>query len=167
MQPTLLRAIAAILGLSSSIAARAEDPPRRFALFARHHQRKEGTPPPGPPTSIPNTDERAGYPRSLGHHLEPSNTVTGIGYYVGGGVPIGNAHGQSAARRPDEGTWGWDETGRSRFRHRVILGWSHGRKYQGGTGSYDTDGRIAPDLIFAATSKINQLGRSEESEAHE
>ena len=49
------------------------------------------------------------------------------------------------------------------FRRRVILGWSGGRKYQGGTGAYRTDGPVVPDLIYATTSTINQLGRSSES----
>ena len=43
----------------------------------------------------------------------------------------------------------------------MILGWSHGRKYQGGTGAYRTDGPVMPDLIYATTSTINSLGRRE------
>src|SRR5262249_50871290 len=127
--------------------------------FHRHH--REGTPPPGKPRCIPHTDERAGYPRLLAHHLQPSVTPGGIGYYVGGGgVCLGKGH----PRHPEEGTWGWDETGFHRFQHRNILGWSHGRKYQGGTGAYMTDGPVVPDLIYATTSTLNSLGRREKEE---
>jgi hypothetical protein len=156
-----------VLVLVAGVACRAEDPPRRFHLLARYHQKKVGTPPPGKPRSIPHTDERAGYPWALAGHLEPSTTSGGIGYYVGGGVPIGHALGQGERRRPDEGTWGWDETGSSHFRHRMILGWSHGRNYQGGTGAYRTDGPVVPDLIYATTSTLNSLGRRREGQGEE
>ena len=63
-----------------------------------------------------------------------------------------------------DGTWGWDETGRRHFRRRTILGWSQGRKYQGGTGAYRTDGPVVPDLIYATTSTINSVGRRSDSE---
>lgn len=165
MRPSLLRAAGAVLVAMSGIAARAEDPPRRFQLFARHYQKKEGTPSPGKPRCIPHTDECAGYPRTMANHLEPSATPGGIGYYVGGGLLIG--HGQGECQQRDEGTWGWDETGGSHFRRRVILGWSHGRKYQGGTGAYRTDGPVVPDLIYATTSTLNSLGRREREEEHE
>ena len=59
--------------------------------------------------------------------LETSRTAGGIGYYVGGGVPLGHGAGRSGG----DGTWGWDETGGRHFRRRTILGWSQGRKYQG------------------------------------
>jgi hypothetical protein len=157
MRASVLRAILAGQVLASGITAYAEDPPRGFHLFARHHQKKEGTPPPGKPRCIPNTAERAGYPQALADRLEPSVTPGGIGYYVGGGVPFGHSHGGGEYRRRDEGTWGWDETGGSHFRRRVILGWSQGRRYQGGTGAYRTDGPVVPDLIYATTSRINSL----------
>ena len=129
--------------------------------FLRHfHRKKEGTPPPGKPRLIPHTDERAVFPRSLSGHLESSRTAGGIGYYVGGGVPLGHGDG----RRSSDGTWGWDETGSRHFRRRTILGWSQGRKYQGGTGAYRTDGPVMPDLIYATTSTINSLGRRSDSE---
>jgi hypothetical protein len=164
MRASMWPAVAASLVLSCGIIARADDPPERFHLFARHHRNKEGTPPPGQPRCIPHTDERAGYPRALADHLEPTSTPGGIGYYVGGGVPYAHAHGPAVCRRRDEGTWGWDETGGTHFRHRVILGWSHGHKYQGGTGAYHTDGPVVPDLVYATTSTFNSLGRREEGE---
>jgi len=167
MRASLSRAILGILLLASGVAARAEDEPRRFHFLARHHQKKEGTPPPGRPRCIPNTDERAGYPQALAGHLEPSTAPGGIGYYVGGGVPIGHKHFQDEGRTREDGTWGWDETGGVHGRRRVILGWSHGRRYQGGTGAYRTDGPVVPDLIYATTSAINSLGRREGGEGHE
>jgi hypothetical protein len=145
-------------GALGRIGAAAED--EHPGLFERHHRKKEGTPPPGRPRCIPHTDERAGFPRSLSKHLEASRTAGGIGYYVGGGVPCG----QGAGRRPIDGTWGWDETGSRHFRRRMILGWSQGRKYQGGTGAYHTDGPVMPDVIYATASTINSLGRRSDSE---
>jgi hypothetical protein len=72
--------------------------------------------------------------------------------------------GRGVGRRRDDGTWGWDETGSQHFRRRTILGWSGGRKYQGGTGAYRTDGPVMPDLIYATTSTVNSLGRRSDSE---
>jgi hypothetical protein len=149
-----------VLISGASGAARGDDQDARHHFFHRFHQKKDGTPPPLQPRCIPHTDERAGFPRALSGHLEPSSTPGGIGYYVGGGVPLGHGEG----RRPDDGTWGWDETGSQHFRRRTILGWSGGRKYQGGTGAYRTDGPVIPDLIYATTSTINSLGRSSDSE---
>ena len=97
MRASVLRAILAGQILAAGVAAYAEDPSRQFHLFARHHQKKEGTPPPGEPRCIPHTDDRAGYPRAPAGHLEPSATPGGIGYYVGGGVPIGHGHRQGEA----------------------------------------------------------------------
>ena len=139
-----------LLLVTGGIAGAEEHASRRHVLFGKHNK-EAGTPPPGKPRSIPHTDERAGYPRTLLGHLEPSTSPGGIGYYVGGGVPLG--HGQG--RQYTDGTWGWDETGGQHFRRRTILGWSGGRKYQGGTGAYRTDGPVVPDLIYATTSKLN------------
>ena len=66
----------------------------------------------------------------------PSDTGHYLGYYVGGGA--GHPH-KAEPRRDDEGTWGWDYQGWL-VQRRVILGWWHGRRYQGGTGAYKTDG---------------------------
>lgn len=128
MRPSVLRATLVVSIITTADIARAKDPAAECpCLWHRLH--REETPPPGEPRFIPHTDERAGSPRALARHVEPSVTPGGIGYYVGGGVALG--HGLS--RRRDLGTWGWDETGGHRFRRRVILGWSQGRKYQGGT----------------------------------
>ena len=155
----------ALASLASCLSARGGDQDEGFRLFARYHQKKQGTPPPGPPRDIPNTDERAGFPRTMSGHPEPTTTSGGIGYYVGGGVPFGARHGDAPYRL--EGTWGWDETGCGWFRRRVLLGWSHGRRYQGGAGAYRTDGSAAPDVIFATASIANSLTRRKKSEDHE
>jgi hypothetical protein len=154
-----LFSIAGLVMVASGIACAGEQDERPH-FFERHFRKKEGTPPPGKRRYILHTDERAGYPRSLSGHLEPSRTAGGIGYYVGGGVPLGHGEG----RRASDGTWGWDETGSRHFRRRTILGWSQGRKYQGGTGAYRTDGPVMPDLIYATASTINSLGRRSNSE---
>ncbi len=128
--------------------------------FARHSQKKVGTPPPGRPRWIPHDDARAGFPRTLANHVAPTNTYGGIGYYVGGDT----AFGKGEPRRRDDGTWGWDETGGFHHRRRVILGWSHGRKYKGGTGAYRTDGPVVPDLIYATTTTLGGIGRRRSSD---
>ncbi len=65
MRASVLRSVLAGLVLASGVTACAEDPPRRFHLFARYHQKKQGTPPAGQPRCIPHTDDRAGDPRAL------------------------------------------------------------------------------------------------------
>jgi hypothetical protein len=160
MRRYLLAVSVAGLVAGSVGAACAGEPDERPHFFERHFRKKEGTPPPGNPRFIQHTDERAGYPRSLSGHLKPSRTAGGIGYYVGGGVPLGHGEG----RRAIDGTWGWDETGSRHFRRRTILGWSQGRKYQGGTGAYRTDGPVMPDLIYTTSSTINSLGRRSDAE---
>lgn len=57
----------------------------------------------------------------------------------------------------NQGTWGWDETGGLHLRRRVILGWSQGRRYQGGTGAYRTDGPVIPDLVYASTTTLQGI----------
>ena len=66
----------------------------------------------------------------------PSDTGHYLGYYVGGGCgrPL-----KAEPRRSDEGTWGWDYQGWL-IPRRVTLEWWHGRRYQGGTGAYQSDG---------------------------
>ena len=64
----------------------------------------------------------------------PSNTRHYGGYQVGGGLPV-----RGDGPMLDEGTFGWDYFGLT-FPKRVALNWSHGARYQGGTGAYRTDG---------------------------
>lgn len=104
--------------------------------------RPEGTPPPGKPRYIEHTFERAGYPHWISAHAQPTNTPAYVGYYVGGGA----AHG-GGPRAWEEGTWGWDYEG-THFPRHVALRWWHGRRYQGGTGSYPADGPHLPDVFI-------------------
>jgi hypothetical protein len=66
----------------------------------------------------------------------PSDTGHGVGYHVGGGA--GQPH-KAEHRNEDEGTWGWDYQG-FLVRRRVMNGWWHSRRAQGGVGAYRTDG---------------------------
>lgn len=77
---------------------------------------------------------RAGCPQNIRPHARPSNGPHFWGWWVGGGTAFG---GEGPCE--DEGTWGWDYEG-GIIPKRIWLGWSHGRRYQGGTGAYKTDG---------------------------
>jgi hypothetical protein len=81
-----------------------------------------------------HTHSRAGCPEDLGQCARPSESSAFIGYYVGGGNAC-----RGDCRSAQEGTWGWDYQGLVLWR-RVALSWNHGRRYQGGTGDYRTDG---------------------------
>jgi hypothetical protein len=83
---------------------------------------------------------RAGCPPCIAWYARPGENCHYTGYYVGGGCAVGGSH-----RWCSEGTWGWDYKGCCLPR-RVLLYWSHGHRYQGGTGSYKTDGPPVPDL---------------------
>jgi hypothetical protein len=76
----------------------------------------------------------AGCPQCLRKFTIPSNTRHYGGYYVGGGTPT-----RGAGRCNEEGTWGWDYSG-VLFPKRIALNWSAKGLYQGGTGTYKTDG---------------------------
>jgi hypothetical protein len=78
---------------------------------------------------------RAGQPHTVAKWARCSNSPSYSGNYVGGGAAW---HGEP--RRCDEGTWGWDYAPRHVWSPKVDLGWWHGRRTQGGTGSYRTDG---------------------------
>ncbi len=79
---------------------------------------------------------RAGNPQAVACWAIPSNTKAKVGYYVGGGCAINHL---ADPRCLQEGTWGWDYGG-CFFPRRVMLGWWHGRCYQGGTEGYKSDG---------------------------
>jgi hypothetical protein len=108
-----------------------------------HEERPHLTPEPGEKRVFCHTHERAGFPLAISNHAEPSNQGDSYGYYVGGG----GGHG-SGPRCREEGTFGWDYTG-IHYPRNVILGWNHGRKYQGGTGAYKTDPPFEIRNIFA------------------
>src|SRR5262245_33238849 len=76
---------------------------------------------------------RAGWPLLVRPHAIPASTRHYGGYWVGGGVPL---FGDSP--HLIEGTFGWDYFGA--LNKYIDLNWSHGRRYQGGTGAYRTDG---------------------------
>jgi hypothetical protein len=77
---------------------------------------------------------RERYVPGVACYAVPSDTGHYVGYYVGGGAPC---FGDPPC--PDEGTWGWDYHG-CLLPKKVILGWWHGRRYQGGIGAYRTAG---------------------------
>jgi hypothetical protein len=145
--------IAIMLALSAAEPVRGDDqpppPPRHYFVL---HPHAEGTPSPGKKRHIPHTHERAGFPLAFKRHLQPSFTPATKGYYVGGGA----AHGGEPPFW-HEGTWGWDDTGFCWFSPHVRLGWYHGRKYQGGTGAYRTDGPVVRDPVAEFRGKLTKL----------
>ncbi len=125
-------------------------------LHQGHAEKPHPTPDPGKPRHICHTFERAGFPNTMANHVQPSNAGDSYGYYVGGG----GGHG-SGPRCTNEGTYGWDYTG-IHFPRKVILGWNHGRKAQGGTGAYKTDGPFeVPNIFEAELPKIHHRGGGE------
>ena len=88
------------------------------------------------PADCPDEHQRAGHPQEVSRFAFPSDTGRYLGHLVGGGCV--RPH-KAEPLAPDEGTWGWDFTGGC-FRRCVDLGWWHGRRCQGGTGAYATDG---------------------------
>jgi len=77
---------------------------------------------------------RAGCPMNVRRFAIPSNTRYYGGYQVGGGAALGGE-----GPTLEEGVFGWDYFG-ILFTKRIALNWSHGARYQGGTGAYRTDG---------------------------
>ncbi len=84
-----------------------------------------------------NQFQRAGNPQCISPLAKAHDPSHEVGYYVGGGARERSRHGEP--RRAYEGVWGIDYAGHVIPKH-VELGWWHGRRYQGGTGSYATDG---------------------------
>lgn len=98
--------------------------------------RADPDPPPVEKHSGEDPDCRAGHPHKVAWWAVPSVTPGSVGYYVGGGCAL-KKHAEPRAQ--DEGTWGWDYQG-CWLPRRVILGWWHGRCYQGGVEGYKVDG---------------------------
>jgi hypothetical protein len=90
-----------------------------------------------------DTCDRSGYQGRVAWWARPSKTKAYTGYYVGGGQAVGGT-----PRTADEGTWGWDYRG-CLFPSRVALWFNHGEKYQGGGGTYKTDGHPLPNIPAA------------------
>lgn len=84
-----------------------------------------------------NPYARAGDPQCVSPLAIPAESPHEQGYYVGGGARERARCGEE--RTPHEGTWGVDYTG-ILVRKRTNLEWWHGSRYQGGLGSYATDG---------------------------
>lgn len=108
-----------------------------------------------------HTLERAGYPNLLGPQARPTVSPKYCGDYVGGGA----AYLGREPRRRNEGTWGWDYVGGAWVPGRLFLDWSHGRRYQGGVGSYRTDPDVEVPNIFA--NKLSGLHRKTEESGEE
>ena len=85
--------------------------------------------------ATPHTIRQAGYPHEVGPFAMESYNEHYSGGYVGGGNLFGG-HGSCA----HVGTWGWDYTPFRPMSQKIFLRWSNGRRYQGGTGAYATDG---------------------------
>ena len=129
------RIAAGLLALSAGIIP--------TALAGEHvHEHVKST------VATPHTHKQAGYPLCISRLAVPSYND----HYSGGFVGGGKAHGGDA-RCPNEGTWGWDYTPFRPDGHGIFLNWSHGRRYQGGTGRYATDG---PHPIHAITEAIGE-----------
>ena len=78
---------------------------------------------------------RAGHPACTRSWATGGGGCDYTGYYVGGG-----AHSYwHLGRCPNQGTWGWDYTGKC-VPPLVRLGWWNAPRRQGGTGSYAPDG---------------------------
>jgi hypothetical protein len=86
-------------------------------------------------TAEQHTLDRAGCPQTLGRWAAPGITEKYYGGDIGGGTSY---HHGGEPRYCNEGTWGWDYVG-GHLPRRVFLAWSHGRRYQNGTGSYQTE----------------------------
>ena len=84
-----------------------------------------------------NQFDRAGNPECISPLAKPTESPHEEGYYVGGGAHEHARQGEE--RRHHEGVFGTDYTGLL-IRKRTNLGWWHGQRYQGGVGSYRTDG---------------------------
>ena len=85
---------------------------------------------------VVDDDRRAGHPQEVSRFARPVDVSRSVGYMIGGGAV--NRHKADPPGSAD-GTWGWDYSGWLIHR-RVDLGWWHGRRYQGGSGAYKTDG---------------------------
>ncbi|MBW3596724.1 MAG: hypothetical protein KY475_05550 [Planctomycetes bacterium] len=92
---------------------------------------------PAPPRGRYAMDDqvRAGYPDTLSRWAVRSVTPAYSAGWVGGGTLL---PGQPRYIHAD-GVWGFDYDGWL-LNRRIWLGWSHGRRYQGGRGAYDSEG---------------------------
>ena len=83
---------------------------------------------------------RAGFSNCIGRFAKPSTDAYHQVGYIGGGTLFGGSR-----RGKNEGTFGMDYSGHW-FARKTWLQWSHGERYQGGAGRYETDGpRLLPE----------------------
>jgi hypothetical protein len=82
----------------------------------------------------PRTLSRAGQPQQVRRLTSPTYTGAYNGGWVGGGAGI-----LGDQPRMNEGVWGRDYVGLA-FPRYVRPLWLHGRRQQGGTGAYSSDG---------------------------
>ena len=80
---------------------------------------------------------RAGNPQCVSRLARSTESPHEEGYFIGGGARERAPAGEK--RHTREGVWGTDYTGLIISKHTNLLWW-HGQRYQGGTGSYPTDG---------------------------
>jgi hypothetical protein len=133
-------ALLTVLGLA--VGAHAGD------HYPSDHKMKPATP---PEQAIPlgsdgynHTFDRAGNPDCISKCAKPTDVPQFAGYYVGGGCL---RNGGPPVPGAQQGTWGWDFVGGCVFRPRVMLGFCYDCKYQGGIGSYRTDGKHIPNVF--------------------
>lgn len=88
---------------------------------------------------VPHTHQRAGNPQEISPWANFGRTHRyGMGY-VGGGAAGKHRY----VRYHGEGTWGWDYINLL-YPRRTFLGWSHGLRYQGGSGQYSPERPARP-----------------------
>jgi hypothetical protein len=95
-----------------------------------------------PPTNLPHTHERAGYPLELSPLAKP-----GITPNYGVGTVGGSKLFKGTGPTKDEGIFGWDYVGFGRRPGRLFLNWARGSKVYPAHNGYKTDGPHVPDVI--------------------
>lgn len=88
--------------------------------------------------------QRAGCPNQLSGWANVQNPCFYTGYYVGGSA---SSH-QNARQCRNQGTWGWDYSGR-RITRLVRLDFQCPSPYQSGPGNYQPDGPRVCEALHA------------------
>jgi hypothetical protein len=96
---------------------------------------------------------RAGHPEMVSRWAIPSVTPAYSAGWVGGSTLL---RGQPRHIHSD-GVWGFDYDGWL-LNRRIWLGWSHGRRYQGGAGAYDSEG--PPKATHFLHTRVEQFRES-------
>lgn len=92
-------------------------------------------------TVADHTQHRAGHSDCVSRWAKRSECGPYSGSFVGGSCAF-----KGEGRYAHEGTWAWDYCGPLRSEH-PWMKWCHGRRCQGGTGAYKTDGPHVPDPV--------------------